>query len=120
MSEKIDYSSMLISLADQGVRTVKIEYDGSGDSGEITDICFEDFKGNDIDGKSLIEERKMIESLCENQLLDEVGDWYNNEGGFGSITIQIPSGEYSIDSHIRVTETIDESYSGNVSKHLEE
>ena len=106
----LDIGAWLLDLEDQGVSEIEVNYDGSGDSGEITDISY-----NALNGR-LITPRHSPANL-ENwfyELLEEVGDWYNNDGGYGTLTIEVPTGEYTIDSHIRVTNTIDDNYSGSL------
>jgi hypothetical protein len=45
-----------------------------------------------------------IEHFVEEKLLTNIEDWWNNEGGSGSVCILIPSGKYKIINDIRITE----------------
>lgn len=78
-------------LASLGVMKVTASFDGSGDSGQVSDITIEGFAGDakkvfppELDGQSL---RFFVGEFID-QLLDESGyDWYNDDGGYGEITI---------------------------------
>src|SRR3954454_22088958 len=109
-------SAVLAKLIENGVAEVRIEFDGSGDEGQIEDITCTKADGTpgaldwpcDIPGKvthaaaseSFIPSNKtpseesrpmtMHELLDEwaYELLVEVGlDWVNNDGGYGEIVI---------------------------------
>ncbi len=109
----------LIDLWDHGVAKVVIEYDGSGDSGEIHSVDYLNTEDEETEYKNSSVEDALTD-LCYNNLLDQVGDWYNNDGGYGIIRITVPSGEYTIESHIRSTSTEDSEYSGHLSEYEEE
>lgn len=91
----------MLQLQDLGVCKIQVEYSGSGDSGDIDDVSFLNKDGNDVSVNSEI--RDMIEEICYNNLLDKIEDWYNNDGGWGMIVIDVPSCEYTIDNHIQIT-----------------
>ena len=48
------------------------------------------------------------------KLLDDIEDWWNNEGGFGDLCICVPSGKYVINNHVRITETEDYFHDGSL------
>lgn len=89
---------------------MRIEFDGSGDSGEIQEIEFYDL--DDDDG--IVMESGIEEKLCENletwayTLLQETVqmscDWVNNEGGWGRITLDVEDKKYEIDYNQRTYE----------------
>lgn len=49
-----------------------------------------------------------------NTRLSGIEDWWNNDGGQGDITIQIPTGEYQIAVSINYTRTQDYTHSGTI------
>ena len=116
---ELELTSLLFQLADLNVTGVKVKYDGAGDSGSIEWIGFtkepcetpEDVDNNVNDWEddsrlaSLSQDaHKAIEEFAENKLLDEIEDWWNNEGGWGELCICIPSGKYEITNNIRITD----------------
>ena len=79
-------------LNDLNVTLVNIMFDGSGDDGDVEDILFETSDGdlshklasqvlNDNDYNLL---RDWAYSVISRNV-DKVGDWVNNEGGYGQI-----------------------------------
>ena len=126
--KEMDMIGTLVKLADLGVTGVKVQYEGSGDSGAIENVVYtmekmvEDEEDafdniNDIyvwDQKILHLQdldsglSSDIANFVEEQLLNDIEDWWNNEGGYGSVCILIPSGKYKIYNDIRITQI--ESY----------
>lgn len=124
---ELEMTSLLIELADLGVTGIKIHYDGAGDSGAIeyiwytTKECSEPTDVDDAITWATTEELKDlstgIKSSLEDyayELLENVEDWYNNEGGYGNICIVIPSGKYEITNNIRVVHTEHYLHEGNL------
>lgn len=122
----------LIQLADLGVTGIRIDYEGGGDSGciegmvytEEKDVSIEDVQNLPWDSEDL---RKLnsglasnIENFAHAQILDDIEDWWNNEGGSGTMAILVPSGEYYILNNIRRTEYDEFVHEGNLFKMTEE
>ena len=122
--KEIDMIGTLVRLADLGVTGIKVTYEGSGDSGAIENVvytaeklseneedAFEDLNGIDVWRKDIWELRDLdsglhsdIENFVEDKLLQDIEDWWNNDGGYGTVCILIPSGKYKIINDIRITE----------------
>jgi hypothetical protein len=132
---EVELTSLLFKLADLGVTGVKVKYDGGGDSGSIEWIGYttkpcetpEDVNDNvndwdneytltNLDGDLYYQ----IESFADEKLLNDIEDWWNNEGGFGDLCICVPSGKYIINNHVRVTETEDFFHDGDLLSKTEE
>jgi len=125
---------VLIQLADQGVTGIKIHYDGGGDSGAIENIVYtdiEDANFSDIDLVSAWDQDKLlatlnssayatIENFAHETILDNIEDWWNNEGGYGELLIKVPSGEYIINNNIRIMNVEEYNHHGNLFKKTEE
>ena len=125
---EINMMATLVKLADLGVTGIKVQYEGSGDSGAIENVVYttekmdEDEEAafddiNDIyvwnqDVSHLQELDSGLSSdiayFVEEQLLNDIEDWWNNDGGSGAVCILIPSGKYKIYNDIRITQI--ESY----------
>lgn len=117
-------TSLLIQLADLGVTGIQIYYEGSGDSGCIDEVLYTTDKlpENLEDAFDKIrslntwdEESKHlrsldsglssdIESFAEEKILDSIEDWWNNDGGYGTMCILVPSGKYDVMNNVRITE----------------
>ena len=122
--KEMDMIGTLVRLADLGVTGIKVNYEGSGDSGAIENVVYtaEKLKEDEEDafdalfdinvwGKDILNLRDLDSSLesdiahfVEEQLLNDIEDWWNNDGGYGTVCILVPSGKYKIVNDIRVTE----------------
>lgn len=127
-------TSLLIQLADLGVTGIQIYYEGSGDSGCIDEVLYTTDKlpenledaFDKIRSLNTWEEgakylRNLdsglssdIESFSEEKILGYVEDWWNNEGGYGTMCILVPSGKYDIMNNIRITEVETFEHVGNL------
>jgi hypothetical protein len=122
----------LIQLADLGVTGIRINYEGGGDSGCIEDIMYTDKEGVSLeevqnlpwDSKDL---RKLssefstnIENFTIDTILDDIEDWWNNEGGSGTLAILVPSGEYNVENNIRRIDYDEFFHEGNLFRKTED
>ena len=117
-------TSLLIQLADLGVTGIRIKYEGSGDSGCIEDTLYTTDKlpENLEDAFDVVNSLEPwdpairlldglhsglssdIQNFAEEKILNDVEDWWNNDGGYGSMCILVPSGKYQLENNIRITE----------------
>jgi hypothetical protein len=131
---EVELTTVLFKLADLGITGVKVKYDGGGDSGAIEwigitkqscetpeEVCdrVNDWETEsnlaNVDGGLYSE----IENFAD-EILSDIEDWWNNEGGFGDLCICIPSGKYVINNHVRITETEDYFHDGDLLSKIEE
>lgn len=118
------FTHVLFNLAAQGYDYIKITYSGSGDSGCIDDVhlikkglinieddVVEDQSdyNNDYPDDDL---RKLIENKAYKYVLNDADDWYNNDGGGGTLYISTLDGSYHSDHYVTVTETVDSVITG--------
>jgi hypothetical protein len=121
---EISMMATLVKLADLGVTGIKVQYEGSGDSGYIETVIYttEKMSEDEEDAFSDINDihpwsggimplneldsglASDIENFVEEQLLQDIENWWNDDGGSGSVCILIPSGKYKITNDIRITE----------------
>ena len=123
-----EITGLLLKLADLGVTGILVAYEGGGDSGAIewigytTEPCE---TPNDVEDKvdacgspSLTEldpvAYRLIENFAHNKILDDIEDWWNNDGGYGELSICVPSGEYMINNNVRVTHSENYLHDGNL------
>lgn len=97
-------ATLFAALKDAGVTRVEIRYDGGGDSGQVDDV---EFFGDNLDGDDL---NDMFEGDLQDlgyHILEQHynHDWYNNDGGYGSIVINLTdTPTIDIDGYVRTTE----------------
>ena len=97
------------------VTDMEVDFAGSGDSGDINDIRFlraSPFKANaspsdyNVDvPDNLHEEAREIANTIITKLS---GDWWNNDGGYGSVQVDFVNGKVSLEGNyyeMRVSET---------------
>jgi hypothetical protein len=130
-----EMTGLLLKLADLGVTGIKIFYSGGGDSGDIDDVVYTTIKEaafNNImnlsnHGEDVLYLAELDDELKDDlidfaneKILNDLEDWWNNDGGYGVMIIKIPSGEYEIANTIYVTDTEEFEHDGDlISKSLE-
>jgi len=127
-----ELTQTLIQLADLGVTGIRINYEGGGDSGCIEDIMYTDKEGILLDEvqnlpwgskdlKELNNELAInIENFTTDTILDDIEDWWNNEGGSGTLAILVPSGEYNVENNIRRVDYDEFFHEGNLFRKTED
>ena len=133
--EHVSYNYMenlrriLPMLRASGVKQVTVDFDGCGDSGSIGDI---DYGGAPMEGAACeveievmsrhfdsgqwITQRGLetktldsaIETLTEDYLAETGVDWYNGDGGFGVLHVDVEKGTVSLEVSQRFTESTTE------------
>ena len=127
-------TGLLLKLADLGVTGIKIFYSGGGDSGDIDDVVYTTIKeaafnnimnlsnhGEDVLYLANLNDElaDKIKDFANEKILNDLEDWWNNDGGYGVMIIKIPSGEYEITNTIYVTDTEEFEHDGDlISKSL--
>ena len=127
-----ELTQTLIQLADLGITGIRIDYEGGGDSG-----CIENIYYTDKEGVSIVEVQNLpwssknlkqlnnelainIENFTTDTILDTIEDWWNNEGGNGTLAILVPSGEYNVENNIRMVDYKEFVHEGNLFRKTEE
>jgi len=112
--------ALLKALRTRGITSVSIEYDGEGDSGQIDGILAWDAKDKPVDinqpvrlalypGKPASDYGSLREALDDFAwlLLGHFHDGFvDNEGGFGTIRIDVAERSVILDHDARVIETV--------------
>lgn len=117
--------TIMIGLVNQGIKKVSVNYEGSGDDGAIESIrittdqyvTFDDLQtwegGTDLNDYNS-ELYSLLEDYCQEMLLNDIEDWWNNDGGFGYVNIDVEEGTYEIQNSIRVTDYEEFNHTGNL------
>ena len=130
-----EMTGLLLQLADLDVTGIKIFYSGGGDSGDIDDVVYTRTKEASFDdimnlngyGEDVLylqnldnELADKIRDFASEKILNDLEDWWNNDGGYGTMLIKIPSGKYEINNMIYITDTEEFEHDGDlISKTLE-
>jgi hypothetical protein len=124
-----EMTGLLLKLADMGITGIKVQYSGGGDSGAIEWIGYTKEKcdtpedvndyidswDNDTNLAELDSSAySLIEDFAQETILNDIEDWWNNEGGFGDLSICVPSGKYMVNNSIRITETENYTHEGSL------
>lgn len=129
-----EMTTFLFKLGDLGVTGVLAIYSGGGDSGAIDDILYttekldgdDDWALDEIDAiDAYSQDAKYLRSLDQNlnddlndflsqYILDEIEDWWNNDGGYGRMSILVPSGKYKINNNVYYTQTEEYFHKGDL------
>jgi hypothetical protein len=81
------------------VTQIVVEYDGSGDDGQIQGTSFFDASGAEV----MVSGR--LEGLVEEYVYDALpGGWEINSGSYGTVTIDVPNQKASFDHYDRIEE----------------
>jgi hypothetical protein len=119
--KKLTWQEAVLYLKDRGVTKIIVSYEGSGDSGSIEGIIY--FKGEDSFNHLNIDISKdmdyELQNLCY-PMLDNIEDWYNNDGGYGVINIDLDNLHYDIANHVRYTTYERYEHEGNLEDLTEE
>ena len=108
------------ALADLGVHRVTVDYDGSGDSGQIESIEAWNAVSEKIPLPSLrkvqlasentdfpVDEiglEAAVEQLAWDYLYDNHGGWENNDGAFGTFVFDVPARTITLEHNERYTD----------------
>lgn len=111
------YLTWSMILLDSGIVNIEAHYSGSGDDGQIDDFYFLK-RGQESSDDSVIRDEELLKQIptltqvlyteisdLAYQILENIEDWVNNDGGYGIVKIDLLTGKYKIDNNIYITET---------------
>jgi len=107
----------LIILNLNGISNIEFCYSGSGDDGAIDDISYFNINGdriviNEKTGEKINDINTILEDTAD-ELLCQITDWWNNDGGYGDLTLNTIDGTYKIQNNVGNMNYTEESYEGN-------
>ncbi len=95
MTEEEIMAAML-AINEQGIEMVEVDFSGSGDSGDIDEWRYLDSQGDEIYPNDQAVE--MIKRIGEKIINNHYSyDWYNNEGGRGTLHMNIKEKTWDIE-----------------------
>lgn len=85
----------MLAVGEQGIEKVEVEFSGSGDSGDIDEWRYLDSEGDEVYPNNQVTE--VIKRIGERIINNHYGyDWYNNEGGRGTLYIDLKEKTWDI------------------------
>jgi len=123
--ENID-KIMLHKLKDIGTAYVLIEYSGGGDSGCIDCTSALNSENNFINIHELPNHTELqnillnIADYFEESILSNIEDWWNNDGGFGTLILDLSDLSYKIENNINYTQTELYYHEGDIIKDIKD
>ena len=100
--ENVDVYAALLELYKIGVTYIDAEFSGSGDSGDLHEICYypseDKTEYNDEVEIGDIKTEKFRDWFYDIFQSNVTCDWYNNDGGWGHLLLQLPSLDVKITS----------------------
>ena len=138
--DNIEKSLLAFKLSNENIRFINIYYQGGGDDGSIENITaftledalqimkwetlpenylseldlpawtngVEDYISIDLNDT----DRKLIEEIAYNYL-NNIEDWYNNDGGYGYITVDMKTDDYYIHNNVYYTQEQSYKHTGS-------
>ena len=115
------YGMLFLKYRELGVKKMLVTYAGEGDSGDLEEVYYEKEDGTPYPDRVYLpeEDESMFKQLCDKPMRN-LEDWWNNDGGHGVVSIDLETGNYEIDNHIKEVHYETYSHEGNVIKKLEE
>ena len=91
----------MMHLKDKGTHTIEVCFSGSGDDGGIDDVYCYDHASKNINIREKTRNLDEIFYRIIHSHADTTGDWINNEGGYGTLTINLEDNSYEMDLNLR-------------------
>lgn len=96
--DDLEKAAFFSGLKDLGVKKLVAEYSGSGDSGGIDSVYGNNSEGDHID---LDDFQDRVEEFMYEILSTKYDyDWYNNDGGSGTVYFDIDNLEYDVQGYV--------------------
>lgn len=122
-----EFTKTMILLSDLNITGLEINYSGGGDDGCIEYINYtkepcknvEDVREHLVNNGECLKELdsgiySLLYDFINDVLLNNIEDWWNNDGGYGYVYMHVPSGKYEIDNNCYETIIHEYSHSGNI------
>jgi hypothetical protein len=125
--KELSIKVLFASLVEKGIAVVEIEFDGSGDSGSIEEDNPRFYQAGNDGELTLIADKNLISKNIQQQLVN-LGyhildryygyDWYNNDGGYGTIYLNVNEKKWNIKGYQRFTDSREANEDGELKKVL--
>lgn len=120
----MNWQEAVLLLKDRGIVKLEIRYEGSGDSGSIEDCHYYDAEDDEsyyYRAQIGITEEQHDEIInLVYPMLDDIENWYNNDGGYGTVTINLNDFTYSIENNVRFTDVETYEHEGELKEFIKD
>lgn len=116
---KLTWQRALIILKDSGVKKILITYAGGGDEGQIDGLTYFDKEDDEIKHENVHIDHVDLQDLCY-PALEDIEDWYNNDGGYGEYTIDLETMKYDIVNNVNYMSQQTYNHNGSLKKLMKE
>ena len=104
LEECLKKKLLMLKLKDKGIDKIDIEFSGGGDDGDIDDVTC-NFENSTVEISSKDEDSiRNIAWVLINDNVNTVGDWVNNAGGSGILSINPDNLTYELDYYQNIEE----------------
>jgi len=99
-NDDVEKAAFFSGLKELGVVKLVAEYSGSGDSGDLDGVYGQDSTDDNIALGDFADKARdlMYEILTSNYSYD----WYNNNGGYGTVYFDITDMSYNVEGYVRI------------------
>ena len=109
----------IIKAKNEDYKYIIITYEGSGDDGSVEQIYMSneipDSPWESINGQEItLPDSNAIENWACDTALESVSNWYDYDGGYGIIVINVNDGTYEVENNVRYVDVTTETQSGKV------
>jgi len=121
-TNELNKSAVFDALASLGITSVRVNFNGEGDSGQIEEtVAYQDKQPTQIPNLNIDFHRigwgnseattspsplhEAIETLCYDYLSQEHGGWENNDGGYGDFVFHVSDRRIELDIGLRFTDS---------------
>ena len=118
----MNWQEAVLLLKDRGIVKLEVKYEGSGDSGAIDDCLYYDGEDNEHYIAQIDITQKQHDNIIDlvYPMLDDIEDWYNDDGGYGTVTINLNDFTYSIENNVRFTDVETYNHEGELKDFIKE
>lgn len=123
------FTHLLFNLFAQGCSHIRFEYSGGGDSGCIdstTAFAVGDVK--EEEGQLSVEDDVIpleietdladyLDAVINDKILEKADDWWNNEGGGGTLWVDCRDASYNGDHYVNITTTEESKLTGKLGEY---
>lgn len=119
------FTHLLFNLCAQGYSHIKFTYSGRGDIGCIDEVIAYKMGSVIVNEYNMVEEvekpetslleetlKDELEKVVNDKILEYASDWWNNEGGGGTLWLDLRDGSYIGDHYINIIQTEESKLTG--------
>ena len=127
--KEFDYMEVVMQLQNKNVTGLIVSYSGGGDSGCIDSVHFsykehenleeliDHYQDGNTDDVSLKDYPNLENYIYK--FLDDIEDWWNNDGGYGTMYILLKDQSYKIENNVYYTSVKEYTHTGKFNSKIQ-